>query len=138
MRRAYFCPHCRGLLNPGTKVIFVIEHGRDRGLMLLSPELGDYATVLAESFPIEPGTRNDFSCPICHHDLTSPANDNLVEILCRQSDGTEARVAFSRVAGEHATFVCGPRGIASFGEHARLYESANFFGEGELSRRSDG
>jgi len=138
MRRAYFCPHCRGLLNPGTKVVFVIEHGRDRGLMLLSPELGDYATVLAESFPIEPGTRNDFFCPICHHDLTSPASDNLVEILCRLPDDSEARVAFSRVAGEHATFVCGPRGVASFGEHARLYESANFFGEGELSRRPEG
>jgi hypothetical protein len=25
MKRAYFCPHCRGLLNPGTKVIFFGE-----------------------------------------------------------------------------------------------------------------
>ena len=138
MKRAYFCPHCHGLLNPGTKVIFVIGQERQRGLLLLSPELGDYAVVLAESFPIKSGARHDFSCPICHHDLTSPANDNLVEILCRLPDGSEARVDFSRVAGEHATFVCGPRGIYSYGEHARLYEGANFFGEGELSRRSDG
>jgi len=138
MKRSYFCPHCRGLLNPGTKVIFVIEHGSDRGLLLLSPELGDYAVVLAESFPIEPGSTNDFSCPICHHDLTSPANRNLVEILCRQPDGSDARVDFSRVAGEHATFVCGPRGIRAFGEHAPLYESVNFFGEGDLTRRTDG
>jgi hypothetical protein len=137
MKLSYFCPHCRGLLNPGTKVIFVIEHGSDRGLLLLSPELGDYAVVLAESFPIESGTRNDFSCPICHHDLTSPANHNLVEILCRQPDGSDARVNFSRVAGEHATFVCGPRGIRSFGEHAPLYEGVNFFGEGDLTRRTD-
>jgi hypothetical protein len=137
MQRSYYCPHCRGLLNPGTKVIFVIEHGSDRGLLLLSPELGDYAVVLAESFPIRPGTRNRFSCPICQHDLTSPANDNLVEILCRQPDGSDARVDFSRVAGEHATFVCGPRGVHSFGEHAPLYESVNFFGEGDLTRHTD-
>lgn len=137
MKRAYFCPHCRGLLNPGAKVIFVIEHGRDRGLLLLSPELGDYAAVLAKSHPIEPGALNEFFCPICHHELRSPASDNLVEILCRQADGSEARVDFSRVAGEHATFVCGPRGIASFGEHAPRYEDVNFFGEGDLTRRSD-
>lgn len=138
MQRKYFCPHCRGLLNPGTKVIFVIEHGGDRGLLLLSPEVGDYAVVLAESFPIEPGTRNDFSCPICHHDLKSPANDNLVEILCRLPDGGEAKIDFSRVAGEHATFVCGPRGVRSFGEHASLYEGVNFFGEGDPTRRTGG
>jgi hypothetical protein len=118
-------------LNPGTKVIFVIEHGPNRGLLLLSPELGDYAVVLAESFPIEAGTRNDFQCPICHHDLQSPANENLVEILCRQADGTDAHVSFSRIAGEQATFVRGPDGVESYGEHALRYEPVNFFGEGD-------
>ncbi len=127
----YHCPHCRGLLNPGTKVIFVIERGQDRGLLLLSPELGDYAVVLAESFPLVPGSIYDFRCPICHHDLTSAVNRNLVEILWREPDGSESRVDFSRVAGEHATFVCGPQGMRSFGEHAERYESVNFFGVGK-------
>ena len=138
MNRSYFCPHCHGLLNPGTKVIFVIANPLNRGLLLLSPELGDYAVVLAESFPIEANSHYDFSCPICHHDLTSPGNANFVEILCRQPDGTQVRVDFSRVAGEHATFVCGPQGIRAFGEHAPRYEPVNFFGEGDLTRRSDG
>jgi hypothetical protein len=116
-------------LNPGTKVIFVIESEAKRGLLLLSPELGDYAVVLAESFPLAPGSVNNFACPICQHDLASPSTRNFVEILCRQADGTEARVAFSRVAGEHATFVRGPSGVESFGEHAERYENGNFFGE---------
>ena len=103
----------------------------DRGLLLLSPELGDYAVVLAESFPIEAGTVCNFRCPICHGDLTSDGNDKLVEILTRQPDQTEVRVAFSRVAGEHATFVCGPRGVTSYGEHAERYEGINFFGAGD-------
>jgi hypothetical protein len=133
MRPSYYCPHCRGLLNPGTKVIFVIEHGDNRGLLLLSPELGDYAVVLAESFPIVPGSRNHFECPICHRDLESSANENLVEILCRQADGTDAHVSFSRIAGERATFVRGPDGVTSYGEHAQLYEPVNFFGEGDES-----
>jgi hypothetical protein len=129
MSLRYYCPHCQGLLNPGTKVIFVIENEPNRGLLLLSPELGDYAVVLAESFPIVPGTLNQFNCPICHHDLASPSNEKLVEILCKDPDGSEARVAFSRVAGEHATFVRGPSGVERFGEHADRYENGNFFGE---------
>lgn len=131
MRPSYYCPDCKGLLNPGTKVVFVIEQGSNRGLLLLSPDLGDYAVVLAESFPIVAGTRNDFQCPICHHDLKSPSNENLVDILCRQADGTDAHVSFSRIAGEKATFVRGPDGVQAFGEHAPLYEAVNFFGEGE-------
>ena len=131
MRPSYYCPHCKSLLNPGTKVIFVIEAGTNRGLLLLSPDLGDYAVVLAESFPLEPGTINDFQCPVCHRDLTSQINAKLVEILRREPDGTKVRVSFSRVAGEHATFVCGPQGVDSFGEHANLYEGVNFFGAGD-------
>ena len=131
MRPSYYCPHCEGLLNPGTKVIFVIENGSNRGLILLSPELGDYAVVLAESFPIEAGTLNRFSCPICQHDMRSPVNENFVEISRHESDGSRARVNFSRVAGEHATFVCGPQGVDRFGEHALRYENVNFFGAGD-------
>jgi hypothetical protein len=127
----YFCPHCKTLLNPGTKVIFVIGHGGRRGLLLLSPDLGDYAVVLAESIPIDQGRLYYFQCPVCHLDLTSSFNENLVEIVCREPDGAESPVAFSRVAGEHATFVRGPSGVRSFGEHAERYEAVNFFGEGK-------
>jgi hypothetical protein len=119
------------MLNPGTKVIFVIGKEDSRGLLLLSPELGDYAVVLAESIPIERGTVYSFSCPICQHDLVSPVDDRLVEILCRQPDGSDARVDFSRVAGEHATFVRGPSGVRSFGEDAERYAGLNFFGVGK-------
>jgi RNase P subunit RPR2 len=39
MARSYFCPHCRKLLNPGTKVIFLVDTGQDCELMLLSAKL---------------------------------------------------------------------------------------------------
>ena len=131
MTNRYYCPHCDGLLNPGTKVIFVIEREANRGLLLLSPELGDYAKVLVESFKLEPGVIYDFQCPICHHELTSSVNENLVEIFCRYPDGIMARVDFSRVGGENATFIRGPSGLRTFGEHAELYEGVNFFGVGK-------
>jgi hypothetical protein len=131
MTNRYYCPHCQGLLNPGTKVIFVIERGSERGLILLSPELGDYAVVLAEAISIEPGVLHRLYCPVCHGDLTSSVNGNLVEILCREPDGSQSRVNFSRVGGEHATFVRGPGGVQSYGEHAERYATVNFFGVGK-------
>jgi hypothetical protein len=127
----YYCPHCSCVLNPGTKVIFVLERQGKRGLLLLSPVLGDYAEALAEAIPIIEGELYSFQCPVCHRDLTSPINPKLVEIQCREPDGVESRVDFSRVAGERATFVRGPSGLRTFGEHAERYEGVNFFGEGK-------
>lgn len=131
MKRAYHCPICQGLLNPGTKVVFVIEHGSARGLVLLSPQLGDYAVVMGETLDLEPGMLCTFRCPVCHADLTSSVDEHLVEINVREPDGGLAKVNFSRIAGEHATFVRNREGVESFGEHADRYEPVNFFGAGK-------
>lgn len=130
MARRFTCPRCGGLLNPGTKVIFVIQQGSDCSLVLLSPDFGDYAVVLGRSLPLEKGQAYGFLCPVCHARLDSAANSDLVEIFATEDDGTQERVHFSRIAGEHATFVCGPRGVQRFGEHATKYDTGNFFGAG--------
>lgn len=131
MSLSYHCPHCRGLLNPGNRIIVVVEHGSDSGFLLLSPDLGDYTVVHNESKPLVPGTLYTLRCSVCRHDLVSPVDDRLAEILCRKADGTEARVNFSRIAGEHATFVGGPGGLESYGEDADRYAGLNFFGAGK-------
>jgi hypothetical protein len=130
MARTFTCPRCGGFLNPGTKVIFVVEQGPDRSLILLSPDFGDYAVVLGRSLPLEVGRTYTFLCPICHAELTSPVNHGFVEILAKEDDGSQERVDFSRVAGEHATFVRGPSGVQLFGEHATEQDGVNFFGAG--------
>jgi hypothetical protein len=130
MARSFNCPRCGGRLNPGTKVILVAERGPERGLVLLSPDFGDYAAVLAESFRLQPGQAYTFACPICHADLASPLARGLVEIEAVEDDGTRERVDFSCVAGEHATFVRGPSGVQCFGEHVARYDGVNFFGAG--------
>lgn len=130
MRRNYHCPHCRKLLNPGTKVVLVIEHLAERELILLSPELGDYSIVYPLSFEPELGSAYTFRCPVCQADLTSSANGKLVELASETEDGRSERVGFSRVYGEHATFVGGaPNRVTSYGDHATRYDAPNFFGE---------
>jgi hypothetical protein len=134
MRHRYHCPGCSGLLNPGAKVIFVIEGETQRELITLSPEPGDYTVHHSDSLELKPGRIYTFRCPICHIDLTSTVNDRLVEIQSLKDDGTKARVSFSRIHGEHATFFLSVEGVERYGEHAQDFEPVNFFGEGMLTR----
>ena len=64
-----------------------------------------------------------------HVDLSSPADERLVEIQSLSDDGTAARVNFSRVYGHHATFFFSDDGVERYGENAHDYEPVNFFGE---------
>jgi hypothetical protein len=129
MARSYFCPHCRKLLNPGTKVIFLVDAEQDCELMLLSAKLGDYSAVYARSMVFEEGRIYTFRCPLCRADLTSSLDEKLVDILTDGDNGEVVRVSFSRVFGEQATFLMAEHGIDQFGEHALRYEGLNFFGE---------
>ena len=129
MARSYFCPHCRKLLNPGTKVIFLVDTPQDCELMLLSAKLGDYSAVFARSMVFEEGRLYTFRCPLCRAELTSSLDEKLVEILTDDEDGALVRVSFSRVFGERATFLMTGGDLTQFGSHADRYEGVNFFGE---------
>jgi hypothetical protein len=117
------------MLNPGTKVIFLVENGNDREMVLLSAKLGEYSVVHSRSLNFEEGKVYTFRCPICRSDLTSSLDENLVDILTQTDDEMLVRVSFSRVFGEQATFLRAPDGVDRYGEHASRYESVNFFGE---------
>jgi len=129
MSRNYSCPHCHKVLNPGTKVVLVIDHQDERELILLSPDLGDYTVVYPLSFEPELGTRYTMRCPVCQTDLTSSHNENLVELEAETTDGRSEKVGFSRIYGERATFVgSGPGHVTLYGDHATRYDTPNFFG----------
>jgi hypothetical protein len=117
------------MLNPGTKVIFLVENGEDREMVLLSAKLGEYSVVHSRSMTFEEGKIYTFRCPICRSDLTSSLDDNLVDILTQSDDKGLVRVSFSRIFGEQATFLRAPDGVDRYGQHASRYDSVNFFGE---------
>jgi hypothetical protein len=131
MNRSYYCPHCRKLLNPGTKVIFLVENGHDHDLVLLSAKLGDYSVVHSRSMKLVEGAVYTFKCPVCRADLTSGLDNKLVDLESRLGDEDPVRVSFSRVHGENATFLMSDGDVDKFGEHASRYEGLNFFGEAQ-------
>lgn len=130
MSNTFFCPQCRASLNPGTKVIVRIQHGEKQGLALLSPQVGNYTTILPENFDLTTGQQAFFSCPVCGSDFTSAHDDQLSEVLMAKGKDDFMRVNFSRTYGQKATFVVTESQVHSFGTDAELYLDVNFFGAG--------
>jgi predicted RNA-binding Zn-ribbon protein involved in translation (DUF1610 family) len=131
MKRCFHCPHCEGLLNPGTKIIIRAARDLNTSLFLFSPQVGNYNLIMPDDFRLSIGDRVTFYCPVCGADLTSEADEDLALVECRVAGRSPFDVHFSRIFGTHATFVVRDGTVSSFGEHANNYHAVNFFGEGD-------
>lgn len=131
MKRKFYCPKCNATLNPNVKIVLAVVTSDTRGLILLSPQPGNYQVFLPEELVLEEGKKLDFYCPACQACLNSTVDDNLAQIAYRSEGGGGGRVDFSRIAGEHATYFVSQDEIRSFGENAGIYGARNFFGSGE-------
>jgi len=128
MKKVYLCPHCKAVLNPNVKIIFIVDDGENRGLLLLNAKPGDYRLIVDPNFPLVKGEKATFHCPVCDKSLISRVNDNFVEIMLDQGDAKPSTVEFSRVFGEHATFIIDGKELTAFGEDADDFGDVNFFG----------
>jgi hypothetical protein len=119
MKTDFLCPKCRGYLNVGNNVVFTIrQKGWTGGILLLSPELGDYSYSIHPSHRVEPGEQFDFLCPICHFDLSVPGSENMAKVLFKEDDRHEFYIVFSRKKGELCTYKISEAKIeSSWGEH---------------------
>jgi len=117
MRWTYSCPHCEAMLNPDETVILLAEQRSDIFLVGLHPEPGNYRAYMPPGHEVEDGSRWNFRCPVCHHNLTAAIAPDLCA-LDMVSGGVKHRVYFSRTAGEQATFVVSAEGIERLGTDA--------------------
>jgi len=91
-------------------------------LIGFNTEPGNYEIYLPAGIKIEPGTVWDFHCPVCRASLKHAQHENLAE-LALDEKGQRKRLLFSRVAGEHATYVITESEQAtSLGEHHQTYD----------------
>ena len=130
MKWKYLCPHCKAVLNPNVKIVLAARRGKTRGIILLSPRLGDYKVICDDDFAtkVQAGELVQLSCPACASDLTSKVSHKLAEIELHQPGHQVKRVQFSRVQGEQATFILNGERVVPYGEDALLYDTVNFFG----------
>jgi len=131
MKNRFLCPSCRSDLKIKNSVIFSAQTENGiRGLVLFSPELGNYSILHVPSFSYNAGDHIDFFCPVCHASLGIPeVNRDLAEIILIDEKKVEYRIIFSEVAGKQCTMKIKENNIVeSFGDDAG--EFSNFWGAG--------
>ncbi len=128
MKKNFRCPHCRAVLNPNVKIVFVVSWNERRGLLLLNARPGDYGLIADPDFSLEAGDVCDFFCPVCDTNLESKSSADFVEVVLDHGNTTESKVEFSRMFGKHATFIIDGREVSSYGEDAGDFGELNFFG----------
>lgn len=123
MKITYLCPRCNGVLNLQDYLIFSVQTAAgDKGLLLLSPELGNYKIFYHPAMELSEGESLQFFCPICHGVLRSRKHKDLVSILMRDERQRIFKVFFSAVTGQQSTYVVEGNSMSVFGEDASLYE----------------
>jgi hypothetical protein len=103
----YLCKVCRGHLNVKTSIILSatnISDRKQRGLVYLNPDLGNYTSTTHPSFEIREGEEYIYNCPICGAQLNSMKYLHLVRILMKDEEGKEFNIYFSGIAGEKCTY----------------------------------
>lgn len=100
----YLCPKCNATLNPSAKVILLARHEERTILMGFESQPGSFDIYLPPDVELHPGSRWDFMCPVCRAELTLAEDDALCALVV-ESEGRRHRLLFSRIAGEHASFL---------------------------------
>ena len=100
----YSCPKCKAMLNPGCAIILKASRDETNVLIGMHPQPGKYEIFLPPNVFCEDGTKWDFFCPLCQEALMTKEDGNLCE-LGLTLEGETLQIIFSRIAGEHATFI---------------------------------
>lgn len=127
MKNDYVCPFCKGHLKVKNSVIFSARKpDGERGILLLSPELGNYSVRKHHTFKMEDGDKIDLYCPICHANLMAQNyNNNLARIINIDEHGNENIILISEIVGERCTYVIHGKQVDRFGD-----DEPNYFGAG--------
>ena len=104
----YLCPSCRSYLRVWDNIIFTVRTNgtnKKKGILLLSPGLGNCNLVQHSSLKFEEGELVTFHCPVCSEGLTAnEINENLARIILVDETNKEFDVYFSRICGQQSIF----------------------------------
>ncbi len=125
MTTDYICPHCQSHLVCGDNLVLTVEseNNEKRGLIMMNVGLGEYSYLSHPSLKFDDSEIVDFYCPVCRINMKVPEiNDKLIRLLLIDEKGKEYNVYFSRVAGEHSTFIIDKEDVIEhYGEDASAY-----------------
>jgi hypothetical protein len=115
----FLCPKCREYLRVGDHIIFKVKNSRKQSaLLLLSPQIGNYASQKHRTFEIKTGEKLEFYCPLCNVSLISDIHKDLAHVMLQDESGYNHDVYFSQIVGEHSTFETDGDSVHIEGENA--------------------
>jgi len=125
----FLCPKCRAQLVPNRKIVLLAKPSEGpSGLLLLSPNLGEYSATTHTAFKLEDGEKVDIFCPVCHANLGDYMDHkNLARVIMVDDTAKEYDIVFSEIIGQHSTYKIHGDDVEAFGEDAEIY--TNFWGE---------
>jgi hypothetical protein len=92
------------------------------GLIVLSPELGNYNVIFPSTLKYKKGDLLNLFCPVCHQNLASSKHINLAMVLLSNDADEDFEIYFSQIVGEHSTIKMMGDHVDLFGEHADRYQ----------------
>lgn len=121
MEKHYTCPNCNGQLKVGEYVILMAKNkSKEKGIILLHPEIGNYTSLKHPSFTYQPNESLELFCPLCQKSLASDFDHNLSHLILSEN-GKQYDIYFSRIAGEQSTYIIDGEKVTATGEHADRY-----------------
>ncbi|MBK8946843.1 MAG: hypothetical protein IPM32_16455 [Ignavibacteriae bacterium] len=128
MKNDFLCPYCKGKLNVKSNIVLAVRtEAQKRGLIFLSPKLGNYQVTTHPSFNLKEGEHLEIFCPMCHANLKAiEFDENLAKMFMMDESQKVYEIVFSEIAGEHCTYKLVDSMIESYGEHQNNY--VNHFG----------
>ncbi len=130
MNKSYICPHCKGHLMIDKDIIFLTKTKQgESGLVLISPEIGDYSYKSHPSVKYKDGDHVNFICPICYENLDAKEYEskNLAKIYMIDEKGKQHSIVFSKIKGEKCTYKISDDTFEAYGKNSGDY--LNYFGE---------
>lgn len=122
MKKNFICPRCKGYLNVGEHIVLSADtNNGNAGIVLFSPEIGNYTTQTNPEFIVNEGDTCDFFCPICQKKLAADIHDNLSKIIMIDEDKKEYEILFSKIAGEKSTYKIIGESMEIYGDHKSNY-----------------
>lgn len=120
----YYCPMCKGQLRVENNLVFTAKskETNQKGLIFLSPELGNYNTTKHPGFDLQEGEKCVFYCPICHATLNKEKTNNLVKIFMKDEKDHEYEIFFSGIAGEKCTYKLRDKKMEGMGPDVERYK----------------
>jgi hypothetical protein len=121
MEKQYHCPHCSGHLKITDCIILLgRKENKEQGFIILHPEVGNYSSRRHPSFKLEQNEAVELFCPLCHKSLASDFDENLSHLILIENN-KNYDIYFSRIHGEHSTYLVNGDKVTATGAHSERY-----------------